>query len=238
MTEVFNCDRCRDSGFVHPVVEGKVDYSTVIACSCRAEEFEREKQLHLMKRCQLPAYTEHNTFENFKTYGNERLAEALQLARELAEEDGDVKWLTLFGKVDRGKTHLAVATCRRWLERGKAARYAFVPLLLNELRRGYNLEGEQSYQGTLDFLCGIGLLVLDDLAVENATQWAREQIQTIIHYRGINGLSLMVTTNRPLDNLGKIDPGGRISSRLQREKFCRAVYINTREHRLEEKSNA
>lgn len=190
-----------------------------------------------MKRCHLPFHTEHMTLENFKTYDNESLVKALNYAKQLAHEEDGVKCLTLFGKVDNGKTHLAVATCRSWLERGKSARYAFVPLLLNELRNGYSQEGEQSYQMTLDFLCRVGLLVLDDLAVESATPWAREQIQTIVHYRGINGLPMMVTTNKAVNDLGEIDWEHRISSRLQREDFCRGVYIDAPEHRLEEKNN-
>ncbi len=189
----------------------------------------------MLVRCKLPANTERYTFDNFKTYGNRSLETALRYAKELANEEEGVKWVTLFSEVDRGKTHLAIATCRRWLERGKAARYAFVPLLLEELRNGYELEGEQSHRVTLDFFCNVGLLVLDDLAVEHATSWSREQLQTIIHYRGINGFPLMVTTNRPIDNLGEIDPQDRISSRLVREEFCRAIYINTeKSHRERE----
>lgn len=236
--ERFNCDKCRDLGVVHPLVDGKVDYSQVIACSCQIPIIVKERTERYLKRCHLPANIEHYTFENFKTYGNERLSLALKYAQELAEGREEIKWLTLFGKVDRGKTHLAVATCRCWLERGKAARYAFVPLLLNELRSGYDLKGEQSYSQTFDFLCRVDLLVLDDLAVEKATPWAREQLQIIVHYRGINGLPLMITTNRPIDDLGEIDPERRISSRLQRESFCRSVYLNTKEHRIEEAENA
>lgn len=184
-----------------------------------------------MKYCGLPVETEHMTFENFDTKGNASLVEVLGYARSLAAESENVRWLSLIGKVDRGKTHLAVAICRRWIERGIAARYAFVPLLLKELRDGFELEGEHSYRHKLKFLCEVGLLALDDLGVEKPSEWAQEQIQTIVHYRGINGLPLVVTSNKLLDEL-PIDPEHRIASRLQREEWCRVVAIDAGEYRL------
>ncbi len=184
-----------------------------------------------MDLCRLPVDTEHMTFETFETKGNSSLIEALNFARALAEGTEGIRWLTLIGKVDRGKTHLAVAICRRCLERGVAARYTFVPLLLKELRDGFELEGENSYRLMMNFICNVGLLVLDDLGVEKDSPWAQEQIQTIVHYRGINGLPLVVTSNKPLEEM-PINPKHRIASRLQRESWCRVVALDVGEHRL------
>ena len=231
MTE-YSCPVCKDAGFVHPVENGKVCYDRVIACKCVAEEVARERQDRLLSLCALPAGTEFMTFGNFQTGGNASLIEAVKYAKELADGIGEVRWLTLIGKVDRGKTHLAVAICRRWLERGMGAKYAFVPLMLKELRDGFELEGEESYRLKMDFLCNVGLLVLDDLGLlDNPKPWVQEQIQTIVHYRGINGLPLVVTSNKPLDEM-PIDPERRIASRLQRESWCRAVALDIGEHRL------
>jgi len=196
-----------------------------------AETLEVEKQGRYLKLCKLPVGTEHITFENFETGGNTSLIEALNCAKALADGTEELRWLTLIGKVDRGKTHLAVAICRRWMERGIAARYAFVPLLLKELRDGFELEGEHSYRLKMNFICNVGLLVLDDLGVEKDSPWAQEQIQTIVHYRGINGLPLVVTSNKQLDEM-PIDPERRIASRLQRESWCRVVVLDVGEHRL------
>jgi DNA replication protein DnaC len=172
------------------------------------------------------------TFESFKTAANKSLADAKAAALQLADETGEVKWLTLLGGVDRGKTHLAVAICRRWLSRDKAARYSFVPLLLNELRDGFELLGDQSYRQRFQMLCNVPLLVLDDLGVERTTSWGIEQLQTIIHYRGNQGLPLVVTSNKPLGQLAG-DDEHRIGSRLQRESWCRVVVLDSPEHRLE-----
>ncbi len=227
----YKCQICRDIGFVHPVENGKVCYDSVIPCKCMTEALEKERQERYMKLCELPEDTEHMTLENFKVGRNTSLIEAKDSAKVLADGGGEIKWLTLIGKVDRGKTHLAVAICRCWLERGKTTRYAFVPLLLKELRDGFDLEGEHSYRIKMDFLCNVPLLALDDLGLERPTAWAQEQIQMIVHYRGINGLPLVVTSNKPLDEM-PIDPERRIASRLQREKWCQIVAMDAPEHRL------
>ncbi len=241
MTEPeYKCQVCKDAGVVHPIEDGKVCYDRTIPCQCMAETLEKERQERNLRLCKLPADTEDMTFETFDTYGNPSLIEALNYARALADRTDEVRWLTLIGKVDRGKTHLAVAICRRWMERGTAARYAFVPLLLKELRDGFELEGEQSYRLKMNFLCDVGLLVLDDLGVERSTSWGLEQLQTIVHSRGINGLPLIVTANKELDricgdkNEDERLASMRISSRLQRETWCRVMVLDTGEHRLRE----
>ncbi len=225
----YQCKICLDAGLVHPVVDGKTDFSQVIPCHCQKEVMKERRARAYLKFCRLPAGTEKMTLDNFDTYSNESLIEAHGIAILLAMDDESIRWLTLLSQVDRGKTHLAVAVCRAWLERGHAARYTFVPLLLKELRDGFELQGERSYRVQLDALCNVPLLVLDDLGVEKASEWAQEQIQTIVHYRGINKLPLIVTSNRELDNM-PIDPDRRIASRLQRESWCRVVVIDAPEH--------
>jgi len=59
-------------------------------------------------------------------------------------------FLTLMGSSDNGKTHLLIAICRSWLEQGKLARYAFVPLLLDELRAGFAQGNDGTYEEALE----------------------------------------------------------------------------------------
>lgn len=225
------CPICKGAGFVHPLkMDGKPDYSRVIPCSCAVENLREQKAQHYLKYCQLPADTEHMTFERFQI--DEASREAYNAALSLAEEGG-LKWLTLLGHVDRGKTHLAIAICRRWLERGKAARYAYVPLLLNELRRGFDLEGEEAYQYRFDLFCQIPLLLLDDIGVQKPSVWAMEQLHTIIDYRYINALPLVVTLNRQIDQIAG-DDDHRIASRLQRFTDGKVIAIKGTEYRLRE----
>lgn len=181
----------------------------------------------MLKYCQLPAATGDWTFETFDASGP--LQEAYDAALQLAEERRDVRWLVLVGPVDVGKSHLAVAICRRWLARGKPARYRLVPLMLEELRAAYNREGD--YDRHMHLLLNVPLLVLDDLGAQKPTGWAVEKLTQIVDYRYVNGLPMVVTTNRSLDNLPG-DTEYRICSRLLRARFAMVIDIDAPEYRL------
>lgn len=226
------CPICRGAGVVHPVDEsGKPLYNQTIPCECSRERVLKERYAQMFNHCQLPAATGSWTFETFDTSGP--LQEAYDLALQLAEERGDIKWLTLVGPVDTGKSHLAVAICRRWLARGKPARYSLVPLMLEELRAAYNREGD--YDRRMNLLLTVPLLVLDDLGTQKPTEWAVEKLMQIVDYRYVNGLHMVVTTNRSLDNLPG-DTEHRIGSRLLRADFAQVVSIDAPEYRLRKKA--
>jgi len=193
-----------------------------------AAQLSKEQAERYLKDCRLPPAAKHMTFENFKP--DILTKEAYNAALNVANEEG-LKWLTLMGRVDQGKTHLAVAICHRWLERGKAARYAYVPLLLDELRRGFDSEGEFAYGYKFDLFCQVPLLVLDDLGVQKPTPWAMEKLNTIIDYRYFSDLPLVVTLNKPLDQIPG-DDEHRIASRLQRVEDGKVIALEGKEFRL------
>lgn len=177
-----------------------------------------------MAYCQLPDDTEDMTFDKFEVRPG--LKDAFEASKAMAR--GDLHWLTLLSKVDRGKTHLAVAICRERLSQGEPAKYIYVPLLLDELRDGYNNE---AYRPRFQQFLDVPLLVMDDLGVQKATDWANEKLNTIIDYRYINGKELVVTTNKELDQLPG-DDEYRIASRLQRVKKSKVVVIDAPEFRI------
>jgi DNA replication protein DnaC len=222
--EYYKCAKCQDAGILHPVEYGEVDYSRTIECECRREENRRLRILQLTKMCELPKWANGFTFDNFKARPG--LEKAYKLAKQLANGEG-LKWLTLVGDVDVGKTHLAIAICREWLSRGMPAKYAYVPLLLDELRRGYHMQGEDAFDYRFKIYCMVPLLILDDLGAENGTDWAREKLDTIVDTRVINGLAMVVTTNLGMDELPR-----RIASRLQRVTFGEVIYIDAKEYRI------
>lgn len=208
--EQFTCAICHDAGILHPRGEdGKPDSSKVVPCQCMREQIERERREQLLTYCELPAATTHMTFEDFIL--SPPLQEAYDLAIQMAEGTGKNTWLTLLSGVDRGKTHLLIAICRRWLQKGKPARYAYVPLLLEELRRGFREEGDKSYEARFDRFLNVPLLALDDLGTEASTPWVNEKLDTILDYRLVQGLPLVATTNKRMDELPF-----RIASRLRR----------------------
>lgn len=193
-----------------------------------------------MKYCALPAKSEDKTLDNFKTYNEAILQHAFDYSQNLADRSGDIIFLTLVAESDRGKSHLGIAICRRWLERKEAARYCNVARLLNDLRDGLDREGEASYRSKLNFYCTVGLLVLDDFGTERITEWGAEQLQTIINVRYEDARYTVVTSNRPVDDLFNLHDhpkddwrdlaNMRIESRLQRESWCRVLVLDTKRH--------
>jgi DNA replication protein DnaC len=216
-SSVFNtptCQMCNDLGVVYPWVDGKIDFSRTVPCKCQEERVKREVQERLMKYCDLPAHSEDKTFENYKPGNFPSLKLALQTSKVLAAGADKIRWLTLSGGRDRGKSHLAIAVCREWLKRDQPAKYVFVPSLLDWLRDAMNNK-ELNLNQRMKILCEVPLLVMDDLGVQKPTEWAMERLTTIINYRYENWLPLMVTTNKSVDNLPG-DDEGRIGSRLKR----------------------
>jgi DNA replication protein DnaC len=222
------CAICLDMGFVHPRgANGKVLYDQAVPCRCQVARVAEERKERLLKYCYLPAGTDFQTFNTFRPYTT-KLRVALDAARAVADPSGELKWLTLISKVDRGKSHLAVAICREWLKRDMPARYVFVPDLLDELRAGYEREGDESFLPRMYFYKTVPMLVMDDLGSEKPSAWVVEKLTTIINSRYENGLHLVVTTNRALDNLPG-DVENRIGSRLRRHCQGKVVLIDDAE---------
>lgn len=238
----YSCLSCKDAGYVYPLLpDGKPDYSRVVACKCRESELKAERNKRLLKHCDLPFGTTSWTLENYKTDKRwSALSEAKQAAIEFADNDGDAKWLVLMGRRDTGKSHLAIGICRRWIARGRPAKYVFVPLMLDYLRQGYRQEKrreqneeweELPYEKQLDILMKIDLLVLDDLGAQVPTPWAMEKLMMIIDYRYVNGLALVVTSNKAINNLAG-DDERRIGSRLLRFLNSTVITIDSDEYRI------
>jgi DNA replication protein DnaC len=223
---VRHCDKCNDTGSIHPRNEnGSVDYSRVITCECQNEIIKKRQNDIFLKMCDLPPKSEQLTFKSYEVYPE--VKDAYTAAVRMVRPDGNLEWLTLIGGVDCGKTHLAVAICRVWIAQGKAAKYAYVPIMLDELRSGMGADGVNSYDYRFNVYCSVPLLVLDDLGVQSSKPWVQEKLDTIVDYRYMNQLPLVVTSNLTLKEMPE-----RIASRLQRYGKSLVVDITAKEYRL------
>lgn len=212
--ETYSCPICKDTGSVYPVVDGRIDYSRVVRCSCReTPEAKLERSKWMMRYCRLPEGTEDKTLDTFSAYTPD-LKKALKAAREFTPESLD-KCLVFGGNVDRGKSHLLIGVCRHWLSLEVPARYVYVPHLLDELRAGQELEGSESFRSQMNIYQNVPLLALDDLAAQKPSAWTQEKLTTIVHMRGEKGLHTLVTLNVELDKIPG-DDLGRLGSRLRR----------------------
>ena len=190
------------------------------------EEYEAEARFkRIVEFSKIPAIT-HMTMRLFNFLPLKGTEEAYLAALKFIS-NREHPFLTLAGKAGRGKTHLALGIGWHWLEvKNELVMYSQVGSLLDELRGCYEArEGDDaSYFSTkLNQYQKCSLLILDDLGVEQSTEWAREKLDEIIDYRYINKLPLVVTTNLSPE---KLEP--RIAGRL-REGVC--VYLECGNYR-------
>jgi DNA replication protein DnaC len=142
------------------------------------------------------------------------LANLLQGYAETTEQHLVSGWgLMLTGGVGCGKTHLAVGMGIVALGLGFSVYATTLGELLLAIRASFQQEAEYSEAELLETVCGVDLLILDDLGMEKPTAWARERLAYVVNQRYAVNLATIVTTNLDLDVLEE-QWSGRVMSRL------------------------
>lgn len=112
--------------------------------------------------------------------------------------------LVLVGPPGTGKTYTALAAARVLCDR-HAFMFGAMATLLAELRPDGAL--------TARALCSPGVLILDDVGAERLTEWAAEQLDSVIGDRWLHRKPTIVTSNLAPDAL-RDHVGARAWSRL------------------------
>lgn len=99
--------------------------------------------------------------------------------------------LFLHGPAGTGKTHLAVATGRRFAEAGLTVRCHGVVELIHQTRQSF------SGTGSAPDLQTPKVLILDDFGKLKPTEWAYELLYAALEYRWAHELCTIVTANHP-----------------------------------------
>ena len=199
---------CDGSGFV-------IDEATNTAtdCRCRPARIARLRSARLEAR--IPRRYREYSFERLTGTDlaafPEQIREAQRFATRIGENLDSGRGMWIMGDIGTGKTLLAMLISKAALDAGRTTAIYSLPRLLNLIRE--SIEQDDGVIGFLDRLAAVDLLHLDDLGAENRTDWALEQLYSIVNTRYEDERSIVVTTNLTPEALAE-QIGTRTVSRL------------------------
>jgi len=195
------CLICRDLEWLHPVINGRPDYSQLISCSCGKDLFIANSRRIALENSGIPTAPRMNDFEAFvlddKTQGS---SNAFKLASNLAMGKADFKLLLIYGGHGNGKSHLCYASALEAIKRGKKTRYINFIELCSKARSTIKKQDEDmeeviGWYKKCEFLC------LDEVRLETIDGWSARIIEDIVGYRYDRELETIITTNHPPEEL-------------------------------------
>jgi DNA replication protein DnaC len=199
---------CDGSGFV--VDEAS---NTATDCRCRGARIARARSARLEAR--IPRRYAGLSFEQLEGDMLSAFPEQIRVVRrftaQIAENLDQGNGIWIMGDVGTGKTALAMLVSKAALQASRMVAIYSLPRLLNLIRE--SIEGEDGVVGFLDRLCAVDLLHIDDVGAENRTDWALEQLYSIVNTRYEDGRSIVMTTNLDPHELAE-QIGQRTVSRL------------------------
>lgn len=132
----------------------------------------------------------------------------------------------IWGTVGTGKTYAAFAIMKRLGELGLRATFHTAPELLDLIRDDFDKKDSYNLDRLLE---NRGVLIIDDLGTEKASEWVTETLHKLIDKRYREVLPTIITSNNSLDEL--VDRlGDRIPSRLA--EMCDIVQLEGEDRRL------
>jgi DNA replication protein DnaC len=180
----------------------------------------------------------HQTFESFDGQRADlprehraKVQAAFDAARAYAEAPEG--WFVLVGHFGAGKTHLAAAIANFRAQRGHPVIFVTAADLLDHLRATFSPDSLVRYDKRFDEIRTAPLLVLDDLALESATPWAREKLFQLIDYRYTASLPTVITTAVERERLDE-----RFASRMLDESLSNIQAITAPAYRGGKKRRA
>ena len=132
-----------------------------------------------------------HTFENDLGYNPKQMGIAKQFVQHWEEFKKDSMGLLLWGPVGTGKSFIAGCIANALLDQGVPVMMTNFARLLNKLTDMY--AGDRN--AYIDSFNSFPLLIIDDLGVERNSEFAREQVFSVIDSRYRSQLPLIVTTN-------------------------------------------
>ena len=201
-----DCPQCEGTGWKPVEADG---VRRVVPCDC----VEGERTTKLLQRARVPRRYEHCDFESFTIRKDasgapNRSLEWAKTAGQRFVEEYPVDFGLLFaGPTGAGKTHLAVAVLRElMIRKGVESLFYDFRDLLKEIQDSWNPVSRSSELRVLQPVLDSEVLLLDELAALNPTDWVKETLAYIINTRYNQKKVTLITTTLPFgDSAGRRD---------------------------------
>ena len=195
------CSKCRTVRQKRIAVAGKtIEPRCMCACqtaACEQREQERKHRefLDRVEKNRSVGLTDpvlrRHTFENDLGYNPQQMDMAKRFVQHWEELQKDSMVLLLWGPVGTGKSFIAGCIANALLDQGVPVMMTNFARLLNRLTDMY--AGDRN--AYIDSFNSFPLLIIDDLGVERNSEFAREQVFSVIDSRYRSQLPMIVTTN-------------------------------------------
>lgn len=195
------CSKCRTARQKQIEVAGRtIEPRCMCACQTAAYEQREQERKHreFLDRVEKnrsvgltdPVLRRH-TFENDLGYNPQQMDMAKRFVQHWEEFQKDSMGLLLWGPVGTGKSFIAGCIANALLDQGVPVMMTNFARLLNRLTDMY--AGDRN--AYIDSFNSFPLLIIDDLGVERNSEFAREQVFSVIDSRYRSQLPMIVTTN-------------------------------------------
>ena len=212
-------------------------------CACQTADYEKREQerkhrefLDMVARNRsvglLDPELRKHTFENDLGYNPKQIAMAKQYVQHWEEFLASSTGLLLWGDVGTGKSFIAGCIANALLDKGVPVIMTNFARLLNKLTDMYS--GDRN--AYIDSFKKYPLMIVDDLGMERNSEFAREQIFSVIDSRYRSQLPMIVTTNLSLDELK--DTTDLSKARIYDRVLERCLPIRVNEQNIRELNQA
>ncbi len=220
--EEYECQECRDTGFVMNFDEKGREFAT----RCRCYSMRRSREL--LQYSGISEEFGKKTFDNFYTCGEPQLenakAKATQYVMDFVEFEHDRRSSILFaGQVGAGKTHLGMAICNELLHT-QCVGVVYMPYRDAVTKIKQSVMDKENYNAAIGQYCNARLLYIDDLLKGKLSDADVNIMYEIVNYRYMNNLPMIISTEKSPNDLLIFDEA--IGSRVI--EMCRGNIIQMR----------